>query len=135
MPYLVLISENNLFFQTIGQIRKLGYDLCWYFMGFDRLGDILQKNRSRHSDLDRRLSEAEAWSRWQEAVGPLIAKYARAVSVRQGILYVEVDHPVWYSELHHRKHQILSVLQDKEKIKLISDIVFLNSRTGNHSSK
>lgn len=57
-----------------------------------------------------RLKEAEAVSRWEVAVGPTIAKYANAVRVEAGVLHVEVGHPMWRSELHHRRRQILEIL-------------------------
>ncbi len=56
------------------------------------------------------MDEAQALSRWEIAVGPHIAKYSRAIRVQEGVLWVEVDHPIWKSELHHRKRQILDIL-------------------------
>ncbi len=82
-------------------------------VAFDPLLGILDKLRSRYPQLGKRLAEAEAVSRWESAVGPAIAKHARAVRVQDGSLWVEVDHPIWKSELHHRKRQILDLLNGK----------------------
>ncbi|MGE0615164.1 MAG: DUF721 domain-containing protein [Bacteriovoracia bacterium] len=79
-------------------------------MGFDRLKDILELARRKHPQFSQRMDEAKALARWEEAVGPQIAKHSRAVSVKNGVLWVEVDHPIWRSELHHRKAQILEML-------------------------
>lgn len=79
-------------------------------MGFDRLFNILKIARTHYPVLDQRIEEAEALSRWEKAVGPAIAKHARAVRVQEAILWVEVDHPIWKTELHHRKRQILDLL-------------------------
>ena len=102
-------------------------------MGFDNLGDILKKIRSKHPVLSKRLAEAEAVSRWDAAVGPMIAKHARATKVVRGELWVEVDHPIWRTELHHKKRQILETLNreirdgdgDSEPIQ---DIFFVDPR-------
>ena len=79
-------------------------------MGFDRLVDILKQARLRYPVLTQRIEEAEALARWEKAVGPAIAKRSRAIRVQDGVLWVEVDHPIWKSELHHRKRQILDIL-------------------------
>jgi hypothetical protein len=79
-------------------------------MAFDRLFDILKKTRTQYPVLTQRIEEAEALSRWEKAVGPAIAKHARAIRVQESVLWVEVDHPIWKSELHHRKRQILDIL-------------------------
>lgn len=59
------------------------------------------------------MAEAEALGRWELAVGPTIAKHSRAVRVQSAILWVEVEHPIWRSELHYRKQQILDILNGK----------------------
>lgn len=79
-------------------------------MSFDRLINILRQAQSRYPGFARRFEEAEALGRWPVAVGPAIAKHTRAMKVQDSVLWVEVDHPIWKSELHHRKHQILAIL-------------------------
>ena len=79
-------------------------------MGFDSLMDILRKAQARYPALGKRLVEAEALSRWDTAVGPAIAKHSRAVRIQDAVIWVEVDNPIWKSELHHRKRQILDIL-------------------------
>ena len=79
-------------------------------MGFDNILDILKKAQRRHPAFGKRLQEAEALGRWEDAVGPGIAKHSRALRVLDSVLWVEVDHPIWQSELHHRKRQILDLL-------------------------
>lgn len=101
-------------------------------MGFERIADILDRVRRTHSGFGKRLSEAEALARWEAAVGAQISKHARAVKVHQGELWVEVDHPIWRSELHHRKKQILEILNQKSESTseaVIQDIVFLDPRS------
>ncbi len=95
---------------------------------FNRLDDILNATRKRFPALGKRLDEAEALSRWDQAVGPLIAKHARAIRVQDSVLWVEVDHPIWKNELHLRKRQILELL-NAGKTDLIGDVLFLDART------
>ena len=103
-------------------------------MAFDDFGDILKRIRKKHPGLSKRLAEAEAVSRWESSVGSIIAKHARATQVVRGELWVEVDHPIWRSELHHKKRQILESLNreiqeaDGEPIK---DILFVDPRNPN----
>lgn len=104
--------------------------------GLTSLADILRRVREKNPQLGKSLSEAEAVSRWESAVGPMIAKHARAVKVMRSQLWIEVDHPVWKTELHHRRTQILAKLnagkspsRGKDET-LIEDLFFIDSRGG-----
>src|SRR4051794_29020458 len=79
-------------------------------MAFGKLTDILRLLGTKYPALSKRMGEAQALGRWEKAVGPVIGKHARAVRVENAVLWVEVDHPIWKSELHHRKAQILEIL-------------------------
>lgn len=106
-------------------------------MPFDGIADILRMARSKFPQLSKRLDEAKALDRWEVAVGAIIAKHSRAIRVKDGVLFVEVDHPIWRSELHHRKHQIMTILNDQskdptkpgsEKFEALTDVVFFEAR-------
>jgi predicted nucleic acid-binding Zn ribbon protein len=90
-------------------------------MGFDRFSDILKMLGQRYPALSKRIIEASRLGRWEKAVGPAIAKHTRAIRVEKGVLWVEVDHPIWKSELHHRKRQILEILNKPEPGSRITD--------------
>lgn len=79
-------------------------------MGFNRLIDIFKKTQDRYPGFSKRVKEAEALGRWEAAVGATINKHSRAIKVQDSVLWVEVDHPIWKTELHHRKRQILDIL-------------------------
>jgi len=103
-------------------------------MSFGKLSDILRLLGTKYPALSKRMGEAQALGRWEKAVGPVIGKHARAVRVENGVLWVEVDHPIWKSELHHRKRQILEILNreggatpDEEKLQ---DLLLLDPRRG-----
>ncbi len=95
--------------------------------GMDDFSTVLGKARSKFPGFSKAFTEAEALARWPEAVGPIISKHSRALSVRRGILWVEVDHPIWRSELHHRKNQILSILNG-EQVHTIKDVFFVDPK-------
>jgi predicted nucleic acid-binding Zn ribbon protein len=62
------------------------------------VGPLLQR-LLRRLGLDRRLLEYRAVEAWPEVVGPVIAAQTRAVSVREGVLFVDVASSVWMQEL------------------------------------
>jgi hypothetical protein len=82
-------------------------------MPLNSLFDIIQKVRERNPGFSKRYAEAEALGRWPLAVGEVISKHAQAIRVQDGVLWVEVDHPIWRAELHYRKTQILDILNGK----------------------
>jgi predicted nucleic acid-binding Zn ribbon protein len=95
-------------------------------MSFYNLADILKKLRSQNPILSKRIEESDALSRWDEAVGPQIAKHARAIRIQDGVLWIEVDHPIWKTELHYRKRQILERLNTSSSP--IQDLLLLDGR-------
>lgn len=85
----------------------------------------------------KRLKEAEAVARWEAAVGPIISKHAHALRVEDGVLHVEVAHPIWRSELHHRRRQILEILNQglKEESSILKDLHFSDPRNPTQGTK
>lgn len=99
-------------------------------MSFLRLDEVIKKAKERYPRFSNRFDEAEALVGWTKAVGPIIAKHSQAVCVKNRVLFVEVDHPIWKTELLHRKDQILTILNSGEssKLALFSDIHFLDMK-------
>lgn len=93
--------------------------------------DILNESRKHLPGFGKRMKEAEALSLWEKAVGPIIAKHTHALKVQDEVLWVQVDHPIWKSELHHRKRQILEILNSTKpggELSTLVDILFLDKR-------
>lgn len=99
-------------------------------MGLGPLKDFLKSMGARHPSFGKRLREAEALGRWEEAVGKQIAKHSRALTVKDEILWIEVDHPVWHQELQLRKHQILEILNQNPSETALKDLYFVSRRPG-----
>jgi predicted nucleic acid-binding Zn ribbon protein len=103
-------------------------------MGFNRFSDILKKITAGNPMLAKRIQEAEALTRWETAVGPAISKHSRAIRIQDSVLWIEVDHPVWKTELHYRKRQIIDLLNRApaegaaKAPELIKDLLLLDSR-------
>jgi predicted nucleic acid-binding Zn ribbon protein len=96
-------------------------------MSFDKLVDILKKLQAQNPALSKRVEEASALSRWETAVGPQIAKHTRAIRIQDSVLWIEVDHPIWKTELHYRKRQILTALNSPGQATL-KDLLLLDGR-------
>jgi predicted nucleic acid-binding Zn ribbon protein len=62
------------------------------------VGPLVQR-LLRQLGLERQLEEYRAVEAWSEVVGPAIAAQARAVAVRDGVLFVDVVSNVWMQEL------------------------------------
>jgi hypothetical protein len=103
-------------------------------ISFNRLFDILKLASQRYPKFGKRLQESQALSRWETAVGPAIAKHARAIRVQDQVLWVEVDHSIWKSELHYRRRQILEKLNSGEG-EILKDLLLLDARVGGRKTE
>ena len=71
-----------------------------------RVGEILPRVLELMG-LEDKFEEARLLKGWAEVVGAAIAKKSRARSLRDGILYIEVENSVWMQELWFRQKQII----------------------------
>jgi hypothetical protein len=78
--------------------------------------------------MDRKLREYQAWEVWDEVVGPQIAARARPCKMREGVLEVAVDQPVWMQQLQLMKPRIVSQLNARLGEALIRDIFWRRGR-------
>jgi predicted nucleic acid-binding Zn ribbon protein len=67
---------------------------------------------------------------WPDAVGPQVARHARAVSFREGTLEVEVDGSAWLQELHVLKRQLVRQLNRHLGAQHVHDLRLVNARGG-----
>ncbi|TYO96067.1 uncharacterized protein DUF721 [Geothermobacter ehrlichii] len=71
---------------------------------------------------DLKLRQYRAWQVWERVVGPQIARHARPLRIRDSVLEVRVDQPVWMQQLRMMAPQILQRLNQALGEKLITDI-------------
>ena len=57
-------------------------------------------------------SLAGVFGRWDEAVGAQVAAHARPVSLIDGCLLVDVDHPTWATQLRFLESELLERLRE-----------------------
>lgn len=62
---------------------------------------------------------------WEEVMGEKIAKVARPVKNKKGVLFIKVQDATWRFELSRRKIEIKELLDEYFKKNLIKDIVFI----------
>lgn len=75
--------------------------------------------------LEQRLQQSQVFFLWSEIVGSDIARHAQPVSLRNGLLVVTVDHPVWLQELsRYHKSLMLQKVQGRIGKKAVRDICF-----------
>lgn len=87
------------------------------------LRDLLQQR-----GMAEKLQDYRAWQVWDEVVGPQIAARARPSRLRDGVLEVRVDHPVWMQQLQLMKPSILARLAQHLKGGGIRDIFLQRGR-------
>jgi len=92
--------------------------------GPERLGNVLRAVLDRLPARER-LREYAVWPHWEEAVGATIARHARPVRIRRGLLCVAVDSPVWMQELQFLKESIRAQLNTRVGADVISDLFFV----------
>ncbi len=63
--------------------------------------------------LDERLQQSRAMIIWDEVVGPQIASHTKPIRIRDDVLEIYVDQPVWMNQLHLMKPQILRKLNSE----------------------
>jgi predicted nucleic acid-binding Zn ribbon protein len=87
--------------------------------------DKLVPSVMRKLGLEQRLQQSQAFYLWPSIVGSDIARHAQPVSLRNHLLVVAVDHPVWLQELsRYHKPLILQRVQERVGKKTVRDIVF-----------
>lgn len=82
--------------------------------------------------MNEKLREYRAWKVWEEVVGPQIANRARPIRIREDILEVSVDHPVWMQQLHLLKPDILARLNQRLGGEVFRDIFWKRGRLAPH---
>jgi predicted nucleic acid-binding Zn ribbon protein len=78
-------------------------------------------------DISGKVRNWQVVDKWEEIVGPNIARHAQAVSVDRENLFVMVDNPVWQSQLFLMKSEILRKVSKLDN--RIKDIRFMVSDT------
>lgn len=87
------------------------------------LGDALQ-GLVKDLGIGVKLREYDAVLRWEEAVGPHIAKVATAAQIQRGVLLVRVSNATWRYELTMRKTELIGKINAVIGEDAVKDIRF-----------
>ena len=78
----------------------------------DKAEDILRRLFGRYADQDQE-GLIGFFAQWQKLVGTDLAAHAEPVDIKNGALYLEVDHPAWLQRLHAKQADILQAVQNR----------------------
>jgi len=67
---------------------------------------------------------------WPEIVGEKTAGHTKPSSIRENILYVEVDDPLWLTQLRYMKIDIMEKVDRRIKKGALKDIRFFLKNSG-----
>lgn len=88
------------------------------------IGDAIQELlRSYH--LKSKFDEATLISSWERLVGKPVAKRTKKVSVRNKVLFVELDSPAMKSDLNFHKTQLIALFEKEFGKDIIKEIVIM----------
>lgn len=90
----------------------------------------LIKEWLKRSDLKKGLEKARLAQEWESIVGPRISAVSRPIDVRGETLLLEVEDPVWRTELSLLQESILDAISRHPEIPKVSRIRFVGSRSG-----
>jgi predicted nucleic acid-binding Zn ribbon protein len=78
----------------------------------------------RDLGIDKAIQQNMAVSRWSEIVGDRISQISKAEKIEQGVLYVQVNSPVWRSELVFMKSNLINSINEALAKNVVKDIKF-----------
>ncbi|MCD6527419.1 MAG: DUF721 domain-containing protein [Desulfuromonas sp.] len=81
-----------------------------------------------HLGIADKIGQHRAWLVWKECVGSQIAAHATPIRIRDNILEVRVDHPVWMQQLQLLKPQLLKKLNAELADAPLNDLFFRRGR-------
>ncbi|MBF0459863.1 MAG: DUF721 domain-containing protein [Magnetococcales bacterium] len=78
--------------------------------GYTPVGTILQHVAGRLLAQPRSQAQKLCWA-WSQSAGEQVAQHSEPTRLTNGVLTVRVDSPVWNSQLHHLKAELLAKMQ------------------------
>jgi predicted nucleic acid-binding Zn ribbon protein len=99
----------------------------------EKAGEILDRLTARMG-IAARLEREKAVVLWEGAVGKNIARKAKAVSIRNEILFVVVENSAWLQELSLLKEGIIEKVNSAVGADVVKDIVFRIGKPGKENT-
>jgi hypothetical protein len=89
------------------------------------LGDLVS---AMPADVRQRMVEAQAIDLWFEVVPEKIARHTRPLELRDGVLVIQVDSPVWATELTAMSERFRTMLVERLGKRRLKSVRFTVSR-------
>lgn len=89
----------------------------------------LLESALRRIGLEKRFEEYQVVEAWDSVVGDGVAQHATATSIRDGVLFVDVDSSVWMQELQLLRGEIIERLNAHLGQAFVKQIVLSMERT------
>jgi predicted nucleic acid-binding Zn ribbon protein len=86
-----------------------------------QVGKILDELK-RTTELGEQLEKARIWDRWNELAGAHLAAHGRPKTIRDNVLYVEAESPVWMHRYALRKWEVIKRINRMAGRELVSDL-------------
>ena len=100
-----------------------------YKSKFSLSGEVLQRLfENGKSPLSEQFFRWKLWARWQEVVGPTMAKYAEPVGFYRGTLWVWVQNSSWMTQMTFLKEDLKKNISQKMNSNLVREIKFTLDR-------
>ena len=88
------------------------------------IGDAIQE-LLRSYRLKSKFDETTLVSSWERLVGKPIAKRTKKISIRNKVLFVELDSPAMKNDLNYHKSQIIAVFEKEFGKDIIKEIIIM----------
>lgn len=92
-------------------------------MPFTPIHEVINRVLKKYR-LNGDIDAYRVFSIWNNIVGKKVADHARPVRIKEKVLYVEVDDPLWLAQIKYIKHDILKKLCNAIKDDIFRDIKF-----------
>ena len=79
----------------------------------------------RENDLEKPLLEHRVVEQWDTILGPTIARYSRDISVKDGMLRVQITNAALRQELFEQRYKLIQKLNDAVGGEAVKDIRLL----------
>jgi predicted nucleic acid-binding Zn ribbon protein len=93
-------------------------------MAFYSLQHVLKKVLKDCNIPAQNVDAYKVFHRWEEIAGEGLANHARPVRIDDKVLYVEVDDPIWLSQVRYMKLDIMAKIGVTIKKGIFKDIRF-----------
>ncbi|MCX7965188.1 MAG: DUF721 domain-containing protein [Syntrophorhabdaceae bacterium] len=92
-------------------------------MAFTPVGVVIERIIKRYR-LNGDIEAYKVFSVWEDIVGTQIASHARPVKIKEKMLYVMVDDPLWLAQIKYIEYEIIKKLCNAIKDDVFRDIKF-----------